>query len=52
MVGWVPRGVDPSTREVLVEGVPSYMRAALLEFLRPHLAGQSLQRECGYSGVT
>ncbi|TFB59638.1 hypothetical protein [Cryobacterium sp. Sr3] len=28
-------------REVLVEGVPSYMKPALLEFLKPHLARSS-----------
>lgn len=35
---WVPRGVDPSSREVLVDGVPEHMKAAILRFLRPHLA--------------
>jgi hypothetical protein len=33
--------VDPSTREVLVDGVPDYMKPALLEFLKPHLARNS-----------
>lgn len=34
---WVPRGVDPTTREVLVEGVPGYMKQALLDWLRGQL---------------
>jgi hypothetical protein len=35
---WVPRGVDPATREVLVEGIPVYMRQPLFDWLRGQLA--------------
>lgn len=41
MTQWIPRGEDPATREVLVDGVPSYMKPALLEFLKPHFARAS-----------
>lgn len=38
---WVPRGKDPSSREVLVEGVPRYMILALLDWIRPHVATEN-----------
>jgi hypothetical protein len=40
-MAWVPRGVDPATRDVLTEGVPDYLRPALLEFLKKRLATYS-----------
>lgn len=36
MAGWVPRGVDPVSRDVLVDGVPPWMRPTLLDWLKPH----------------
>jgi hypothetical protein len=42
MAAWVPRGVDPSTREVLIEGVPKHMKPAVIDFLRPYLASETL----------
>lgn len=35
---WVPRGVDPATREVLVEGVPQFLKPALMDWVKPQLA--------------
>ncbi|MEV7798612.1 hypothetical protein AB0O14_05950 [Microbacterium foliorum] len=34
---WVPRGVDPASRDVLVDGVPDYMKPALLEWVKPRV---------------
>lgn len=34
---WVPRGVDPATREVLVEGVPAYLKPALMDWIKPQV---------------
>lgn len=38
---WVPRGVDPASRDVLVEGVPAYLKPALLSWMRPVLGRQN-----------
>lgn len=38
---WVPRGVDPASREVLVAGVPTYLKPSLLEWIRPSVSGQN-----------
>ena len=41
MISWIPRRVDPSSRDALVGGVPEYMRATFLAFLQDHLARYS-----------
>lgn len=41
MTQWVPRGEDAAAREVLADGAPSYMKPALLDFLKPHFARAS-----------
>lgn len=53
MPGWVPRGVDPASREVLIEGVPSHLKPALLAWMKPHLSrhSQSVSRWFFLDGV-
>lgn len=43
MSAWVPRGVDPASRDVLVDGVPTHLHPALMHFLR--------ERFCRYNGM-
>lgn len=41
MPGWVPRGVDPSAREVLFDGVPQHLRGSLYAWMKPLLCRRS-----------
>lgn len=38
---WVPRGVDPATRDVLHEGVPIHLKPELMEWIKPAVSGVS-----------
>lgn len=42
---WVPRGVDPASREVLVDGLPPYMKPSVLEWIKPFASGLDVLRD-------